>query len=385
MIFDIPNATPDDQSMVDTVRRFAQNELAPKASIIDDTSIFVHEQLGRLAELGVMGANIPEHLGGVALSAFALFGVVEAVAEACGSTVSALTAHFLATDSILLGGTDAQRAYYLPDAATGKTLCAFGLTEPTAGSDPADMRTRAVKTSTGWTLTGTKCFISNGSEADVIVVYAVTDPDAGHRGISAFLVSKNTPGLSVGKPERTMGLKGGHVVTLTFACELPEDALLGGTLGKGFKTAMQVLDNGRIEVAAMCCGLAGAALQAAIVYAKQRVIGGEGLSNKQGVRWQLADMLTDFAGARGLALEAARQREAAHTNGKRFSLAASQAKLACSEMAFRVTDAALQIHGGYGYTRDFPLERYVRDVRVMRIYEGSSEIQRNIIAALMLQ
>ena len=385
MIFDIPNAMPDDQSIVETIRRFAQNELAPKATTTDDTAVFVREQLAGLAALGVMGANIPEHLGGVGLSAFALFGVVEAVAEACGSTVSALTAHFLATDSILFGGTDAQRQHYLPAAAAGKTLCAFALTEPTAGSDPADMRTRAVKTTAGWTLTGTKCFISNGGEADVIVVYAVTDPDAGHRGISAFLVPKNTPGLSIGKPERTMGLKGGHVVTLSFACELPEDALLGEAVGKGFKTAMQVLDNGRIEVAAMCCGLAGAALQAAIAYAKQRVIGGEGLSNKQGVRWQLADMLTDFSGARGLALEAARQREAAHTNGKRFSLAASQAKLACSEMAARVTDAALQIHGGYGYTRDYPLERYVRDVRVMRIYEGSSEIQRNIIAALMLQ
>lgn len=376
--------TDDEQSVVDVVTRFARDELAPQAAATDEGSQFVRPQLEGLAQLGVLGANLPAQWGGPGLSAPALFAVVEAVAAVCGSTVSALTAHFLATNSVLHGGTDAQCSKWLPRAAEGKILCAFALTEPTAGSDPADMRTRAERCDGGWHLTGSKCFISNGGEADLIVVYAVTDPAAGHRGISAFLLESGAAGLTVGKAERTMGLKGGHVFTLAFDCQLPGEALLGAVPGKGFKTAMQVLDNGRIEVAAMCCGIAGAALAAAISYAKERVIGGEALSNRQGIRWQLADMATDLAAARNLALEAARQRQAALTGGPRFSLVASQAKLICSEMAGRVTDAALQIHGGYGYTRDFPLERFARDVRIMRIYEGSSEIQRNIIAANLL-
>lgn len=375
--------SPEERSLADMLDRYAAGELAPLAAETDETAAFVRPQLQGLADLGLLGANLPETDGGPGISAPALLRAVAIIAGACGSTVSALTAHFLATDSILLGGTDAQRAHWLPRAATGEILGAFGLTEPTAGSDPADMKTRARRSDTGWHLTGSKCFISNGGEADFVVVFALTDPEAGHRGMSAFIVPTNTPGFVAGKPERTMGLRGGHVFTLGLDCHLPEGALLGAE-GQGFKTAMKVLDNGRIEVAAMCLGLAGAALKAATAYAKDRVIGGEPLANRQGIRWQLADMATDYQAALLVAQEAARQREAAHRGGPRFSLAASQAKLVCSEMAHRVTDAALQIHGGYGFTRDLPLERYARDVRIMRIYEGSSEIQRNIIAAYLL-
>ena len=374
---------PEERSLAEMLERYAEAELAPRAAETDEAATFVRPQLQGLAKLGLLGANLPEADGGPGISAPALLRAVEIIAGACGSTVSALTAHFLATDSILLGGTDAQRAHWLPRSATGEILGAFGLTEPTAGSDPADMKTRARRTNKGWHLTGSKCFISNSGEADFVIVYAVTNPEAGHRGISAFIVPTDTPGFVAGKPERTMGLRGGHVFTLGLDCHLPPDALLGGE-GQGFKTAMKVLDNGRIEVAAMCLGLAGAALQAATAYAKDRVIGGEPLANRQGIRWQLADMALDFNAARLVAQDAARQREAAHHGGPRFSLAASQAKLLCSEMAHRVTDAALQIHGGYGFTRDLPLERYARDVRIMRIYEGSSEIQRNIIAAYLL-
>ena len=373
----------EERAFASMLERYAADELTPKAAETDETASFVRPQLQGLAELGLLGANLPEEDGGPGISAPALLRAVQIVAGACGSTVSALTAHYLATDSILLGGTAEQRAKWLPRAAAGEILGAFGLTEPTAGSDPADMKTRARWDGDGWHLTGSKCFISNGGEADFVIVYAVTKPEAGHRGISAFIVPTDTPGFAAGKPERTMGLRGGHVFTLSLDCHLSADALLGAE-GQGFKTAMKVLDNGRIEVAAMCLGIAEAALKAAVAYAKDRVIGGEPLANRQGIRWQLADMTLDFQSALLVAQDAARQREAAHHGGPRFSLAASQAKLICSEMAHRVTDGALQIHGGYGFTRDMSLERYTRDVRIMRIYEGSSEIQRNIIAAHVL-
>ena len=373
----------EERAFADMLERYAAEELVPRATETDETAAFVRPQLEGLARLGLLGANLPEANGGSGISAPALLRAVQIVAGACGSTVSALTAHYLATDSILLGGSDGQRARWLPRCATGEVLGAFGLTEPAAGSDPADMRTRARRDVDGWHLTGSKCFISNGGEADFVVVYAVTAPEAGHRGISAFIVPTDTPGFAAGPPERTMGLKGGHVCTIALDCHLPADALLG-TEGQGFKTAMKVLDNGRVEVAAMCLGIAQAALNAAVDYAKDRIIGGKPLSSRQGIRWQLADMAVDYDAALLVAQDAARQREDAHNGGPRFSLAASQAKLLCSEMAHRVTDAALQIHGGYGFTRDLPLERYARDVRIMRIYEGSSEIQRNIIAAHLL-
>jgi butyryl-CoA dehydrogenase len=331
----------------------------------------------------MMGANLPEAYDGGGISAPALLRAVSIVAGACGSTASALTAHYLATDSILIGGTEEQKREWLPKAASGEALGAFALTEPTAGSDPADMKTRARRTDKGWHLKGSKCFISNGGVADFLVVYAVTDPDKGHRGISAFILPRGTPGFEAGPPERTMGLRGGHVFTINLDCEVPANALLGEE-GKGFRTAMQVLDNGRIEVAAQCLGMAKAALDAAIGYTKERVIGGIALSERQGIRWMIADMGLTYKSALLLSQEAARQRGLAHEHGGRFSLASSMAKLGASEAAGKIADTALQLHGGYGYTRDFPVERINRDLRIMRIYEGSSEIQRIIISGNML-
>ncbi|WP_374425663.1 acyl-CoA dehydrogenase family protein [Paracoccus sp. (in: a-proteobacteria)] len=374
----------EERIFCDVLTRICAERIAPKAAATDEAASFVHDQLAVLGQAGMMGASLPEEFGGSGVSAPALLRAVAIVAGACGSTASALTAHYLATDSILIGGSDAQRHEWLPRAATGEALGAFALTEPTAGSDPADMKTRARRTDDGWHLKGTKCFISNGGEADFIVVYAVTDPDKAHRGISAFILPKGTPGLDAGPAERTMGLKGGHVFTLNIDCQLPHDAILGDE-GKGFRTAMQVLDNGRIEVAAQCLGLAGAAMDAAIAYAKDRVIGGQALSDRQGIRWMIADMGVAYQQALLLAQDAARQRQAAHDGtGGRFSLAAAMAKLAASEAAGKIADTALQLHGGYGYTRDFPIERINRDLRIMRIYEGSSEIQRNIISGNML-
>lgn len=374
----------EERLFCDVLMRICAEQIAPKAARTDETASFVHDQLRVLGEAGMLGANLPEDCGGSGISASALLRAVSIVAGACGSTASALTAHFLATDAILIGGTDAQRKDWLPAAATGERLGAFALTEPTAGSDPADMKTRAGRTGDGWHLRGSKCFISNGGVADFIVIFAVTDPDKGHRGISAFIVPKGTAGLDAGPAERTMGLKGGHVFTLNIDCHLPPAALLGEE-GKGFHTAMQVLDNGRIEVAAQCLGMAKTAMDAAIAYAKDRMIGGQALSDRQGIRWMVADMGVAYHAALLLAQDAARQRQAAHAgSGKRFSLASSMAKLAASEAAGRIADTALQLHGGYGYTRDFPIERINRDLRIMRIYEGSSEIQRMIISGNML-
>lgn len=373
----------EERLFCDVLTRICAEQIAPKAQQTDEAAAFVHDQLKLLGEAGMMGANLPEAYGGSGISAPALLRAVAIVAGACGSTASALTAHYLATDSILIGASEAQKQEWLPRAASGEALGAFALTEPGAGSDPADMKTRARRTENGWHLKGAKCFISNGGVADFIVLYAVTDPDKGHRGISAFILPKGTPGLQAGPAEKTMGLRGGHVFTLNIDCLLPEDALLGEE-GRGFRTAMQVLDNGRIEVAAQCLGMAEAAMTSAIAYAKERVIGGEPLADRQGIRWMIADMGVAHRSALLLAQDAARRRQEAHAGGGRFTLAASMAKLAASEAAGRIADTALQLHGGYGYTRDFPIERINRDLRIMRIYEGSSEIQRIIISGNML-
>ena len=373
-----PVTTEEEQLFLDMLARLCARDIDPRAAETDNTGTFVHAQLAALAVAGVMGANLPSPHG-PGLSPETLLAAVSTIAGACGSTASALTAHYLATDSILIGGTPDQQARWLPAAAEGSALGAFALTERNAGSDPADMRTRATREGTGWRLKGAKCFISNAGVADFIVVYAVTDPTLAHRGISAFVVPKGTPGLTPGRAEATMGLRGGHVWELDLDLHLPAEALLGAE-GSGFRTAMKVLDNGRVEVAAMAIGIAQAALDAAVAWTKSRIIGGEPLASRQGIRWQLADMALDLQAARLLAQEAARQRRL----GLRFTEAASMAKLHASEMAGRVTDAALQLHGGYGYTRDFPLERYARDARILRIYEGSSEVQRNILASILL-
>jgi alkylation response protein AidB-like acyl-CoA dehydrogenase len=363
-----------DLAAIESVRRLSDEVLAPRAADTDSSATFPLAQLAALSELGVMGMNLPPQWGGPGLSSLALTACVEAIAGACGSTASAVTAHFLATDAILIGGDDAIRARYLPEAAAGKRLGAFALTEPRAGSNPADMRCTATLVGSTYHVSGIKHFISNGGVADFIVVFAVTDPSAGHRGISAFVVDRDTAGVSAREPERTMGLRGGHIFELSFDCHVPVAQRLGAA-GSGFRTAMKVLDNGRIEVAAMCLGIAQAALDLSLAWARQRQVGGHPLADYQGIQWKLADMATELQAARLLTEEAARKR----AQGTNFSLAASMAKLYASEVAGRVADHALQIHGGYGYSAGLPLERYVRDLRVMRIYEGSSEIQRTII------
>ncbi|MDQ1901870.1 acyl-CoA dehydrogenase family protein [Paracoccus sp. WLY502] len=370
----------DEAAVLDQIARFAEAVLAPRAANLDETATFATCHLPAMAELGLMGLNLPEEDGGLGLSGPALYRAVELVAGACGSTASLLTAHYLATDSLHLGADAALRARFLPQAAAG-SLGAFALTEPQAGSNPADMRTVARRDGAGYRLRGAKCFISNAGAADFMVVYAKSDPDAGARGVSAFVVEpKVTPGIVVAPAERTMGLRGGHVFGVTFDdCFVPEENRIGAE-GTGFRTAMKVLDNGRIEVAAQATGIAAVALDAAVAYAKERQVGGHPIADFQGLQWMLADSANDLAAARALGLAAARLRG----TGARYSTESAHAKLFASEAAWRIADRALQIHGGYGYCRDFPLERYLRDLRIFRIYEGSSEVQRSIIARGLL-
>ena len=370
----------DERAVIDQIERFSAEVLAPEAARLDEEEIFATVHLPAMAEMGLLGMNLPEDMGGIGLSGPALYAAVEAIAGACGSTASMLTAHFLATDSVLLGGDAALQSRILPNAAEGKTLGAFALTEPQAGSNPADMSTYAVREGDGYRIKGAKCFISNAGAADFIVVFAKTDRNVGARGVSAFIVEpKTTQGVDIAGNERTMGLKGGHVFGISFDCWVPEENRLGDE-GTGFRTAMKVLDNGRIEVAAQATGIADAALKAAVSYAKERKVGGTPIAEFQGLQFMLADCATELAAARALAMQAAVKRG----TGQRYSTESAFAKLYATEAAWRIADRALQIHGGYGYTRDFPLERYLRDLRIFRIYEGSSEIQRTIIARGLL-
>lgn len=378
MDFAIP---PEDLALQEQMRRFAAERLAPAAKRLDEMGEFPFAHVKGLAELGVMGLNVPEAWGGVGASPLGIVLVMEEMTAACAATASAVGAHFLATDTLLLGGGDDLKRRYLAPAAAGKLLGAYALTEPHSGSDPAAMKTRAEPDGGGWRVTGVKHFITNGAEADFVVVFAKTDPAAGHRGIGAFVVERGWPGFQVVHKEEIMGIRGSPIYELAFDCRVPKKNLIGAP-GGGFKTAMMVLDRSRIEVAAMGLGLARAALEAALAWAKQRTAFGKRVADHQGIQWMLADMETDLEAARLLTYRAAWMRG---QGDRRYSRESAMAKLYSSEMAGRVTDRALQIHGGYGYSRGLPLERYVRDARILRIFEGTSELQRNIIAREMLK
>ncbi|WP_397451789.1 acyl-CoA dehydrogenase family protein [Pseudomonas sp. NA-150] len=366
-------------AVIESAEQVAREVIQPLAQHYDESETFCADSIKALGDLGCMGINLPEEYGGLGIGSLAMSRVVEAVAGACASTASAMTAHFLATDSILLGGSEEQKHEWLPRAASGEWLGAFALTEPAAGSNPADMRTRAVREDGGWRVRGNKHYITNAREADFIVLYAKTDLDAGHKGISAFVIAKGTEGISFSSPEKTMGLRGSTIYELAIDCWLPASALLG-VEGQGFNTAMAVLDRGRVEVAAMSLGIANAALQCSLSWVRERQIGSKPLAAYQGTQWRLADMYAQLESARMLTWKAAARRD----SGERFSLESATAKLVAAECAGFVTDAALQLHGGYGYIRDLPLERFVRDARILRIFEGTSEVQKIIISRSLL-
>ncbi|MFG5776567.1 acyl-CoA dehydrogenase family protein [Comamonas sp. J-3] len=369
-------ATEEDQAIADAVARFAEETLAPVAQAMDEEAFSATRHVPGLSELGVMGMNLPESLGGPGVTPTAMLMSLVAISRACAATSSMIGAHYLGTDAVLIGGSDEQRQQWLPRCASGEWLAAFALTEPRGGSHPADMRTKAVREGDEYVLTGVKHFISNAAEATFMVVFAKTDMDAGARGVSAFIVPRDLPGIQISSPEKLMGIRGGHAFEVSLDNVRVPAANRLGEEGTGFKIAMKVLDNSRLDVAATSLGIAEAALKAAADWANQRLVGGEPLATKQGIQFKLADMKLRLEAAWGLTMQALALRQAKQP----FSQQSAMAKLFASEMVGFVTDEALQIHGGYGYTREMPLERYVRDARILRIYEGSSEIQRTIIA-----
>ncbi len=359
------------------VRELARDVVLPTAAERDRTKEFPAENLKRMGELGLMGMNVPPEYNGAGVDSVSYSLALQEVGYACASTAVVMSVHnSVACGPVYLYGSDYQKETYLKPLAAGKMLGSFALTETSAGSDPASQKTKAVKDGDSYVINGTKMFITSGKTSDLTVVTAYTDREKKHRGISAFVVEKGTPGFHVGKEEDKMGLRASDTVELIFEdCRVPSENLLGQE-GDGFVIAMASLDGGRIGIASQSVGLAQACLDAAVSYAKERVQFNKPISRFQGIRWMIADMATQIEAARLLTFNAAAMKD----RGENFSGAASMAKVFASEMANKVAYQALQIHGGYGYMKEFPVERYYRDVRVFTIYEGTSEIQRIVIA-----
>jgi alkylation response protein AidB-like acyl-CoA dehydrogenase len=368
----------EQQLVARTARDFADRALAPRARARDEQEIFPVEELGALAKLGLLGVNVPAAYGGAEAGAVAYALTMMELARGDASVAVATAVTNMAAELICQWGDEEQKRRHVPKLVGGPYLCgSFALSEAHAGSDAAALRTRAERLpGGGWRLNGSKQWITSGSHAGLFVVWAKTDPAAGSRGISAFLVEKGAPGLGIGKPEDKMGLRGSTTVPLTFDdVEVGADALLGRE-GDGFRIAMTALDGGRIGIGAQAVGMSTAALEAAVRYARERVQFGVPLAQHQAIQLMLADMAIWRDAARLLVLRAAWRKE----QGLPFTREASIAKLFASEKACKIADMAIQVHGGYGYTRELPVERYLRDVRVTRIYEGTSEVQRIVIA-----
>jgi butyryl-CoA dehydrogenase len=373
----------EDQKMIQQmVREFAEKEVAPLAAEIDAEARFPAETVKKMAELNLMGMMVPEKYGGAGVDTVSYVLAMEEIAKACASTSVIMSVNnSLVCDPLLRNGTEEQKQKYLVPLARGEWLGCFALSEPNAGSDAANQQTTAVLKGDKWVINGRKNFTTNGAHADICILFAVTDKTKGHHGISAFIVELDTPGFSIGKIEKKLGICGSDTASLVFEdCAIPKENLLG-ELGEGFKIAMETLDGGRIGIAAQAVGIAQAALEQSIKYSKERVQFGQPISNFQAIQWMLADMATEIECARLLTLKAATLKD----KGVRHTKESSMAKLFASETAMRATHKAVQIHGGYGYIKDYPVERYFRDAKITEIYEGTSEIQRLIIATNLLK
>jgi alkylation response protein AidB-like acyl-CoA dehydrogenase len=373
----------EEQNLIrDMVREFAEKEVAPSAAVRDEEERFDRDLMfGRLAELGLTGIVFPEQYGGAGADYISYAIAVEELSRVCASTGVTLSAHLsLGTNPIYLFGTEEQKMKFLVPMAQGEKMGAFGLTEPAAGSDAGGTKTTAVLEGNEWVLNGTKVFITNAGEAETYVVFARTDKTAKkHHGISAFIVEKGTPGFTFGKKEKKMGIRSSPTMELVYeGCRIPKENLLGEE-GKGFKVAMKTLDGGRIGIASQALGIAQGALDASVAYARERKQFDVSIASFQGIQFQLADMATQIEAARLLVYKAAYRASA----GLSYSQESAMAKLMASETAMRVTTQAVQIHGGYGYTRDFPVERMMRDAKITEIYEGTSEVQRIVIGAAL--
>lgn len=368
--------TEEQEMMRKMVRDFATNEITPFIEKMEKDE-FPREILRKMGELGLMGIPIPEEYGGSGMDFTSYIIAINELSRVSATVGVILSVHTsVCTNPILYFGTEEQKQKYVPKLAAGEYLGAFCLTESNAGSDAGSLRSRAVKNGDHYVINGSKIFITNGGEADVYIVFASTNPELGRKGISAFIVEKNTPGFIVGKNEKKMGLHGSKTVQLTFEdMKIPVENLLENE-GEGYKIAMANLDVGRIGIAAQSLGIAEAALQAAINYAKDRHQFGKSIAAQQGIAFKLAEMATNVEAAKLLIYRASSMRE----KGEKCSQEASMAKLFASRTAVEVTTEAIQVFGGYGYTEDYPVERYFRDAKITEIYEGTSEIQRIVIS-----
>ena len=376
-------ALTDEQIMIQTMaREFSRKVVAQTAAERDRTKEFPSENLKKMGELGLMGMMVPIEYEGSGADTVSYVLALSEIAYSCASTAVVMSVHnSIVCETIYRLGTEDQKDKFLKPLASGDIIGAFALTEPQAGSDPVGQSTTAMRKGDEYILNGTKRFITSGKNSGLVIVTAVTDEAKRHHGISAFIVEKGTPGFQVGREEDKMGLRASDTTDLLFNdCKVPVENLLGKE-GDGFKIAMKALDSGRIGIAAQSLGVAQAAFDASVKYAKNREQFGQPISKFQGLRWILADMATEIEAARQLMLFAAAMKD----SGEKFSTQASMAKLFASEMVNRVTAKALQIHGGYGFIKDYPVERFYRDARVFTIYEGTSEIQRVVISNHILK
>jgi len=376
--------TSEQKLIRDTARDLAKREIAPRAAQIDKTHEFPRKIFARLGEMGLLGILVPEAWGGAGMDALSYVLALEEIARACASTAVIMSVQSSLVEApILAAGSDAQRARYLPDLAAGRKIGCFALSEPEAGSDAKALRTRATRAGVGdgWILNGTKNFITNAPVADLAIVFASTDPTQRSRGISAFLVPTDAPGLKVGPPDDKLGIRGAPSAQIFLTdCAVDADARLGPE-GDGFKIALRALDGGRIGIAGQALGIARAAFEDATNYARERKTFGQAISEHQAIQFKLADMRTEIDAARMLLWRAAVKKD----SGQAYATEASMAKLFASEVANRAAKEAVQIFGGYGYLADFPAERHFRDAKITEIYEGTSEIQRLVIASALLK
>ena len=372
-------------------KEFAENEVKPLAQEVDETEKFPTGTVEKMAKYGLLGIPVPKELGGQGCDILTYAMCVEELSKVCGTTGVIVSAHTsLCVDPILTFGTPEQKEKYVPDLASGKKLGAFGLTEPMAGTDAQGQQTKAVLDGDEWVLNGSKCFITNGKEADVYIVIAVTGK-VEKRGrtmkeISAFIVEKGTPGFTFGVKEKKMGIRGSSTYELIFTdCRIPKENLLGKQ-GKGFNIAMHTLDGGRIGIAAQALGLAEGALETTIAYVKERKQFGRSIAQFQNTQFQLADMATKVKAAQLMVYRAALKKDEYQAGAKvSYSVEAAMAKLYAAEVAMEVTTKCVQLHGGYGYIREYDVERMMRDAKITEIYEGTSEVQRMVISGALLK
>lgn len=374
--------TQEQKLIQQTAREFADEKLAPLAAEYDRSEEFTAPQAKMLAEMGFLGMMVAEEYGGSGLDTVSYVLAMEEVSRACASTSVTMTVqNSLVCWPIEHFGTDEQKRKFLVPLAKGDTLGCYGLSEPSAGSDPASMATTAVEDGDSYVLNGSKIFISNGGVSEVALIWAQTDRELKHKGITAFIVERGTPGFQVGAEEKKLGIRGSNTTELHFDnCRVPKANMLG-VLHEGFKIAMQTLDGGRIGIAAQALGIGQACIDASVKYSHEREVFGKPLSDVQTVQFKIADMVMEVQASRLLTLYAAWMKD----QGMRFTKEAAMAKLHASEAANFAADMAVQIHGGYGYLRDFPVERLYRDARITEIYEGTSEIQRIVIANAALR